>query len=89
MKFYEKESESMEELVESLIFPEGKSEMKYNTLEGEDARSQILITPFEHVTSLNLDKYRSFIKQRKEALQSKEQEVKEKAELKRLKEKYE
>ena len=94
MDFYFKEACSEEALIEYLIYPDGEEECC--SLEGERARSDILILPAEHVTELDVadifcqvEEKRLMAKQEELMRTEEAKEAVERKEYARLKKKFE
>ena len=85
MRYRFVEAESEADAIEQVTYPDGRGEG--SSLEGDRARVEILIVPAKAVTTVNLESYRVEEKQRKRKDDQKEAE--ERAELERLKAKYE
>lgn len=86
MRFDFIEADSIQDAIESIIFPNGRD--KHSALEGEDALEKIFIVPAEYVTVVDVEKMAQEIKQRREDEAAETQKAKELAELKRLQAKY-
>jgi len=87
MTFYFMDADSIEDAQEKVIWPDGHDE--YYTLDGESARDSILIIPAEHVFTVDIIKLKLEFKKHKESLEQNKIESIERAELKRLQDKYE
>lgn len=80
------EANSIEEVTESEIYPDGRDE--WCALDGESALSEILIIPVDNITRVDIDE---LVKVRKQEVEEEKQlaiEAAEKAELARLSKKY-
>jgi len=86
MTFYTVEAESIEGAQEEIIWPDGKEE--YSSLEGEQSLIEILIIPFDQVFKVDIQPIKNSIRIARQIDANNEKEQSEKAELKRLKDKY-
>ena len=86
MRFDYIEADSIEDVIERVTWPEGREE--YCTLVGEDALSDILIVPAEHVVTVDVGALLAEFQSADRERQEKESEAAERAELARLQSKY-
>lgn len=84
------ESDTIEEVIEKTIWPDGHEEL--STLEGEQARSHIMIVEEQYVHVIDVKSMSKEIaadrKKEKEKKKAKEEHDKDMSEIKRLSEKY-
>lgn len=86
MVFEYEEAETIEKLIEAVLWPDGRNES--SALEGEDALVELLVVPVEFVLDLNLPAFKREIKQMRIWETEKFIAAEELAELARLQAKY-
>jgi len=87
MCFYFTEAASVKEVMEKIIWPDGRDEL--SGLEGEDALNHILIVPAEHVVTVDVEALAKKVEGIRATERKKLEEKADRIELERLKSKYE